>query len=321
MTTARFVLTRSSGRKTAPPPPQPAPAQAQAQAQTAHTGACGHHHHGPPPARPSVPDFPEVRVNGVEIEAAAIARELQHHPADDPLAAWTEAARALAVRELLLQEARRRAVEAESDEDGGVRESEEEALVRALLEQALVPAEPDETECLRLYESQRDRFRTPELFEAAHILIEPESDDEAGWAAAEARVQALRADIGDSRTAFVEAARAHSTCPSAQQDGSLGQVRRGELAPPVQAALEDTPPGTNRDEPVRSRFGWHLIRLERRIAGRDLPYEVVRDRLRDTLEARAWAVAAGQFVAELAAAAQVEGVELAAPQSSPCASC
>lgn len=315
MTTARFVLTRSSGRKTAPAPPPPTPAPA------AETSGCGHHHHGPPPTRPSVPSFPDVRVNGVEIEAAAIARELQHHPAEDPVEAWTQAARALAVRELLLQEARRCGVQADPDDDGGVRESEEEALVRALLEQALVPAEPDEAECQRLYESQRDRFRTPELFEAAHILIDPESDDEAGWAAAEARARALRADIGDSRAAFVEAARVHSACPSAQQDGSLGQVRRGELAAPVQAALEDTPPGTNRAEPVRSRFGWHLIRLERRIEGRDLPYEVVRDRLRDTLEARAWAVAAGQYVAELAAAATVEGVELAAPQSSPCASC
>lgn len=318
MTTARFVLTRSSGRK-APPAPPPAPAPAPASA--AEAGGCGHHPHAPPPARSPLPSFADVRVNGVEIEAAAIARELQHHPAEDPVEAWTQAARALAVRELLLQEACRLGVEAHPDDEGGVRESEEEALVRALLEQALVPAQPDEAECLRLYESQRDRFRTPELFEAAHILIEPETDDEPGWAAAEARARAVRADIGDSRTAFVEAARAHSTCPSAQQDGSLGQVRRGELAPPVQAALEDTAPGTNRAEPVRSRFGWHLIRLERRIAGRELPYEVVRDRLRDTLEARAWAVAAGQYVAELAAAATVEGVELAAPQANPCASC
>lgn len=316
MTTARFVLTRSSGQRPPAPAPSPPPA-----ASAAPAGGCGHHHHGAPQARPAVPSFPDVRVNGVEIEASAIARELQHHPAEDPVEAWTQAARALAVRELLLQEARRRGVAADPDDDGGVRESEEEALVRALLEQALAPAEPDEAECRRLYESQRERFRTPDLFEAAHILIEPESDDAAGWTAAEARARALRADIGDSRAAFVEAARAHSTCPSAQQDGSLGQVRRGELAPPVQAALEDTPPGTNRAEPVRSRFGWHLIRLERRIEGRDLPYEVVRDRLRDTLEARAWAVAAGQYVAELAAAAQVEGVELAAPQSSPCASC
>ncbi|WP_298746367.1 peptidylprolyl isomerase [uncultured Brevundimonas sp.] len=304
----RFVLTRSSGRASPPPPPvRPAAAREAGR--------------GAPPPRPPVPDFPDVRVDDVDIEAEAIARELQHHPAADPVEAWTAAARALVVRELLLRRARRLGLTIADDADADAGEAPEEALVRALLERELTPAEPDETECRRYYEGQRQRFRTPELFEAAHILIEPETDEAAGWAAAEAQARRLADEIGQSRPAFVRAARTHSTCPSAQQDGSLGQVRRGELAPPVQAALEDTPAGTNRTEPVRSRFGWHLLRLERRIEGRDLPYEVVRERIRDTLEARAWAVAAGNYVAGLAAAARIEGVELAAPAQGPCASC
>lgn len=304
----RFVLTRSSGRSAPKPPPAPPPAAGA-------PSACG------APARPPAPSFPDVLVDDVEIEAEAIARELQHHPAADPVEAWTAAARALVVRELLLRRARQLGLTAEPEPDGDLQEAPEEALVRGLLERELAPAEPDETECRRYYDGQRDRFRTPELFEAAHILIEPETDDAAGWAAAETQARRLAEAIGQSRPAFVEAARTRSTCPSAQQDGSLGQVRRGELAPPVQAALEDTPEGTNRIEPVRSRFGWHLLRLERRIAGRDLPYEVVSDRIRDTLEARAWAVAAGTYVAGLAAAAKIEGVELAAPAETPCASC
>lgn len=317
MTTARFILTRSSGRRApAPVPASSLPSPASPRPVAAVSGCGGHGERKPQP-----PTFPEVRVDGVEIEAAAIARELQHHPAGDPVEAWTEAARALVVRELLLREARRRGVTPDHESDGGVREAEEEGLMRGLLEEALDPPQPGEAECRRLYEAQRDRFRTPDLFEAAHILIEPDGDDPDSWAAAEARARELRADIGDSRAAFVEAARGHSTCPSAQQDGSLGQVRRGELAPPVQAALEDTPPGANRAEPVRSRFGWHLIRLERRIEGRDLPYEVVQDKIRDTLEARAWAVAAGQYVAELAAAAEIQGIEFAPPGQGPCASC
>lgn len=300
----RFVLTRSSGRSSPPPPPVRPAADRE--------GSCA-----APAPRPPAPSFPDVRVDDVEIEPEAIARELQHHPAADPVEAWTAAARALVVRELLVRRARRLGLAPEPD----LNEAPEEALVRALLDHELDPAEPDEAECRRYYEGQRDRFRTPDLFEAAHILIEPETDDAAGWAAAEAQARRLADGIGQSRPAFVEAARTRSTCPSAQQDGSLGQVRRGELAPPVQTALEDTPEGTNRTEPVRSRFGWHLLRLERRIAGRDLPYDVVRDRIRDTLEARAWAVAAGTYVASLAAAAKIEGVELAAPTESPCASC
>lgn len=308
MTSPHFVLTRSSGSKPRPIPPAPPVAKPQS--------ACS-----APPPRHSTPSFPDVRVDDVEIEAEAIARELQHHPAADPVEAWTAAARALVVRELLLRRARQLGLTAEGKTDDEAQETPEEALVRNLLDYELAPAEPDETECRRYYEGQRARFRTPELFEAAHILIEPETDDEPGWAAAEAEARRLADDVGQSRPAFVQAARARSTCPSAQQDGSLGQVRRGELAPPVQAALEDTPEGANRTEPVRSRFGWHLLRLERRIEGRDLPYEVVKDRVRDTLEARAWAVAAGTYVASLASVVRIEGVELATPTESACASC
>src|SRR5690606_38128513 len=158
------------GRRAAAPAPKPVSAPAAAPLTVvapAPASGCGNH--GAPKARP--PEFPEVRVNGVEIEAAAIARELQHHPAGDPKEAWTAAARALVVRELLLHEARRRGIAPNPEEEGDARESEEEALVRLLLEEALDPAEPGEAECRRLYESQRERFRTPDLFEAAHILI------------------------------------------------------------------------------------------------------------------------------------------------------
>ena len=48
-----------------------------------------------------------VSVNGVSIARDAIVREMQHHPADKPIAAWQQAARALVIRELLLQQARR----------------------------------------------------------------------------------------------------------------------------------------------------------------------------------------------------------------------
>ena len=48
-----------------------------------------------------------VTVNGTAIARDAIVREMQHHAAAKPIAAWQQAARALVIRELLLQEARR----------------------------------------------------------------------------------------------------------------------------------------------------------------------------------------------------------------------
>ena len=284
---------------------RPAPAMPSA----CESGGCG----GPEPFIPPPPSFGEVRVNGVEITPEAIAQEIQHHPAPDAETAWVEAARALAVRELLLQHARKLAVEPDPEADeAGRLEADDDAIVRALLEQEVRPETPGEGECRRYYEAQVHRFRTPELFEASHILIEPDGSDEQAWAAAEAQARSIADSVGDDPAAFAQAARAFSKCPSAQQDGSLGQVRRGELAAPVQAGIEALAEGQAGREPVRSRFGWHVLRLHRRIAGRTLPFEMVRERIADMLEARSWSLAAVRYVAGLADLYGVEGVEVRA---------
>lgn len=270
------------------------------------TGGCGG---GPEPLMPPPPTFGEVRVNGLEITPEAIAEEIQHHPAPDAETAWVEAARALAVRELLLQEARRLEVESEPlADEAGRTEDDDDATIRALLEMQVEPAQPSDEECRRYYDRNIDRFRTPDLFEAAHILIEPEGDDEAAWQAAFTRAAAIIAEIGDRADAFAAAAREYSGCASAQQDGSLGQIRRGELVPEVQAGFETLADGTTARDPVRSRFGWHVLRLHRRLPGRALPFDMAQERIADMLEARSWSVEAARYVAQLAARNQVEGI-------------
>lgn len=270
------------------------------------TGGCGG---GPEPLMPPPPTFGEVRVNGLEITPEAIAEEIQHHPAPDAETAWVEAARALAVRELLLQEARRLEVESEPlADEAGRTEDDDDATIRALLEMQVEPAQPSDEECRRYYDRNIDRFRTPDLFEAAHILIEPEGDDEAAWQAAFTRAAAIIAEIGDRADAFAAAAREYSGCASAQQDGSLGQIRRGELVPEVQAGFDTLADGTTARDPVRSRFGWHVLRLHRRLPGRALPFDMAQERIADMLEARSWSVEAARYVAQLAARNQVEGI-------------
>jgi len=87
--------------------------------------------------------FPDVTVNGETIPQAAIAAEAQNHtaPKDKPGIAWRKAAQALAIRALLLQEARARRLAADPEElSPGRVETEDEALIRALLDEALTIA-------------------------------------------------------------------------------------------------------------------------------------------------------------------------------------
>lgn len=253
-----------------------------------------------------------IVVEGVQIPERLIAQEAQNHPGADGARAWADASHALAVKALLLDRARTLGLAAEPEMDeAGREETPEEALVRAVLEREVEAASPSDAECRRVYQADPDRFRAPTLYEAAHILFEPAEATEASLAEAEAVAGAALADIRERPARFAEIAKALSDCPSGQVGGSLGQLQQGDLVPEIERALLRLEPGQVASAPVRSRFGWHVLKLVRRIEGRLAPFELVADRIRLHLESRAWTAAATRYVGELAEAARRSGVAVA----------
>jgi peptidyl-prolyl cis-trans isomerase C len=260
---------------------------------------------------PAVAAVP-VSVNGVDIPQAAIAREMQNHPAAEPDAAWQSAARALVVRELLLQRARQAAIRPRALTDAaGRRETHEEALVRTLIETEVTVPEPDEDTCRRYYRQNRHRFRSQPIYEAAHILFAAPADNPEAYSRARCDAELARAELQRRPQRFDELARRHSACPSAAQGGNLGQITTGQVTPEFEQALVRLKPGDMTEEPVATRYGLHIIRLDRKIEGRQLPFEVVGEwvanYLRDSVIRRATA----QYIARLVTAAAITGVEIA----------
>lgn len=252
-----------------------------------------------------------IVVDGVEIPETLIAQEAQNHPEASAAEAWAAAGHALALRALLLARAHALGVEAAPEIDvDGREETPDEAMIRALLDEELDVATPSEAECRRVYEAERRRFRTPPLYEASHILLATADRDAAALAEARGRATGLIEGLATGRAGFAELAEAHSDCPSGKVGGSLGQLRPGDLVPEVEDALLALRPGEVAPEPVLSRFGWHVLRLERRVDGRELPFEIVEDKIRLHLESRAWAAAAARYAAELTAEARARGVAL-----------
>ncbi len=257
-----------------------------------------------------------VIVNGVTIPRADISREAQHHPAPNAAAALEEAARALVVRELLLQEARRLELQPDpvEDEEGRV-ETDEEAMIRGLVEQEVKTPAPDEATCRRYYDSNRLRFMSPDIYEAAHILIQaPQHEPEVfnlAMTQAEKLVQMLR----DKPESFADLAKLHSACSSAEQGGNLGQISSGQTTPEFEAALADMAPGTITETPVTTRYGLHIIKLERKHEGKLLPFEAVRERIATYLEVAVEQRAMAQYISILAGRSQISGVDLNAAKS------
>lgn len=268
---------------------------------------CGGCSTGPRPAAQRGPSAAPIFVDGVEIPDAAIAAEAQNHPSATAAEAHAMAARALVIRHLLLSRARAAGIAPHPETDAaGRRETDDEALIRQLLDAELTPAEPGDDECQRYWRTHQLAFTAPILMEASHILLAPEPD----MAAAMAQADALIGRIKGSEPAFRAAAREASACPSGAVGGSLGQLRPGDLAPEVERALLALAPGEMTLAPVASRFGAHVLRLDRCVPATLMPFEVARPRIRDRLAARAWTTAAARYVAALGRAARIEGIEL-----------
>jgi peptidyl-prolyl cis-trans isomerase C len=261
------------------------------------------------------PGFPKpnvVSVNGVVVARAAIAREAQNHPADKPILAWQAAARALALRELMLQEARRLGLAAAPATDPqGRRETDEEALIRTLAEREIAVPEADEAACRRYYAQNQRRFRSADIYEASHILFPARADDRAAFAEAERAAVAVLAELTEHPERFADLARIHSACPSGQQGGNLGQITAGQTTPEFEQALRALAPGAISATPVRTRYGVHIIRLARKHEGRVLPFAWVHERIAAYLTERTRRTATAQYIARLVSRAEITGIVLA----------
>ncbi len=188
-----------------------------------------------------------------------------------------------------------------------------EAAIEALLEREVATPVPTEAECRRYYEQNRREFESGDLVNARHILFQvtPQVNVPQMRARAEQTLNELLA----RPDRFAALAAELSNCPSGQQGGNLGQVGRGDTVPEFEQALFKLGPTGILRELVKTRYGFHVVAIDRRIPGNLLPFEMVRERIAERLAAAVEEKALRQYVSVLAGQAEVEGVDLAASAS------
>jgi len=256
--------------------------------------------------------FPEIIVNGEIIDAGVIATEAQNHaaPKGKPGLAWRKAAQALVIRTLLLQKAQARKLKVTPADLGNKRfETAEEALIRGLLEMEVNVDPPSEEVVTAIWEKDPTKFRSPPLWEASHILCMAEPSDADASEAAFIRAKALTKIALENPKGFGRLAASESECSSKDNFGALGQLGPGDTVPEFEAALEKLSVGEITTTPVRTRFGYHVIRLDAKAEGKVLPFEAVRPRITEALEKAAWAKSAQRFTQQLVASADVKGID------------
>ncbi|MBN9589462.1 MAG: hypothetical protein BGN85_01300 [Alphaproteobacteria bacterium 64-11] len=254
---------------------------------------------------------PPIKLNGVVLPSHMIAAEAQHHPSQTPAAAFQAAARAIIVRTLLLEEAKRDAIVAEPEIVApGKRELDDEAQIRALMEARISVVEPDEAQCRAFYDAEPSRFRSPDLFEASHILFLAHPHDAKAYAEAVARAEEVVAELSRSPDRFEAIARERSECDSRANGGRLGQIVQGETVPEFERALQKLEEGQIAASPIQSRYGAHVLKLDARARGETLPFEYVHEKIADYLAEQQWRRDAAAYVERLVSRAQIEGVDM-----------
>lgn len=145
---------------------------------------------------------------------------------------------------------------------------------------SMAPKEtPSEDDLRQLYESEIDRFTQPERRNVRHILITVDPNADAAKAeAAKARIIAIRKRI-ESGADFAEVAKEVSEDPgSAAQGGDLGFIEKGLMDPAFDQAAFALKQG-QLSEPVRTRFGYHLIEVTKIDPVKVKPFAEVKDQL------------------------------------------
>ncbi|MFD1244214.1 peptidylprolyl isomerase [Paralysiella testudinis] len=115
---------------------------------------------------------------------------------------------------------------------------------------------------------------TSHQYHVQHILIKDDTE------ASRKLINQLQKQAR-SGTAFAQLARRYSQDGSAAQGGDLGWIAEGQTVAPFEAAVKALQPGQV-SQPVRSQFGWHIIRLVE-IKSADTPQERLRNGMRAAL--------------------------------------
>ncbi len=158
----------------------------------------------------------------------------------------------------------------------------------------------------KYYEENPERYMAPDQAQVRHILMRPASDTEADKAATRSLLMGLKQKILEGED-FADLASAHSECPSGKEAGGhLGVIARGATVPEFdQAVFDDMETGEISDV-VETSLGFHLIELVEKEMGDPLPFDEVRESIRDLVTHERRGKALTEFVARLREKAVVE---------------
>jgi peptidyl-prolyl cis-trans isomerase C len=190
-----------------------------------------------------------VIVNGKAIPKSQLDKLVEKTGKSDNPQVRDQAREMLITRELVLQEADKRGVIQKESVREQLEQSRVGVLVAAVFEDYVEREGVSDAELKAAYENVKDEYSGKE-YHVEHILVDKEVD-------AKAIIAQLKAGAN-----FEDIAKAKSKDPgSAKNGGDLGWVSDKALVPEFSKAMVQLKTGQITDKPVKSQFGYHIIKV------------------------------------------------------------
>ena len=178
----------------------------------------------------------------------------------------------LIANKLMLLDAKRNLFEAEAEFKAQMARVKDELLASYAANKVLRAVSVTEKDAKDYYEANKDKFIGEATVNASHILVETEE-----------RAAELIAKIKANEITFEDAAMANSSCPSKAQGGNLGDFGRGQMVPEFDQAVFSMEVGAISDAPVKTQFGYHVIKLNSKKDAELMPYAEIAEDIKRAL--------------------------------------
>ncbi|NVK21791.1 MAG: peptidylprolyl isomerase [Kangiellaceae bacterium] len=243
--------------------------------------------------------LPVISVNGRVIDEKELSDEIQYHPAPSAEAAIQKAGQALVIRQLLKQQL----------EEKAIAEVTEEQAIESLIDKNAKYQTPSEDDCVRYFEQNKDKFVTAPIMEVSHILLAVARDDIEGRIKKKQQAEKLIDSLLQDQDLFTKFVVDYSDCPSSKTQGSLGQLSKGQTVPEFERQVFPLDEGLH-NKPLESRYGYHIVFINKKIEGNQLEYEMVKEKIKDYLNHRRYRQSVSDYLYRLVEESEIEGIEL-----------
>lgn len=172
----------------------------------------------------------------------------------------------LVYQTLLYEDAMEKGMDKDDEFTQVLEKTKESMLKTYALGKLLATVSVTDDEIKKFYQDNKDVFKENESANASHILV-----------AEEDKANEIYKKVKNGED-FASLAKEFSTCPSKEKGGELGTFTRGQMVKEFEDAVFNNEVGAI-TEPVKTQFGYHIIKINDKNEGRDLAFDEVKDKI------------------------------------------